>query len=284
MRTPALRIIETDALNAFATGLHEGQYSVTVTRGLVDTLDKDELEAVLAHEMTHVINRDVRLMVIASIFAGIITLLAQVIFRSLRFAGGGRGKTSGKGAGLVILVALAIAAVGYLLALVIKLAISRKREFLADAGAVELTKDPDAMISALLKISGKSKVQAPGDHARHAARPPREGRHRPVRHPPADRQARRRPGEVRRRPRCPSRMRIAAEPRNARTRHPADRATPGLERPGRVTSRAGSLSGSAGYWSAHARDAETVPPRTARRDREDGYAAARRVAADVSYG
>ena len=161
MRTPALRIIETDALNAFATGLHEGQYSITVTRGLMTTLSRQETEAVLAHEMTHVINRDVRLIVIASIFAGIITLLAQVIFRSLRFAGGGRKRGGGKGAGLVILVALAIAAVGYVLALVIKLAISRKREFLADAGAVELTKDPDSMISALLKISGKSKIQAP---------------------------------------------------------------------------------------------------------------------------
>ncbi len=161
MRTPALRVIESDALNAFATGLHEGQYSITVTRGLIGKLTDDELEAVLAHEMTHVINRDVRLMIIASIFAGIITLLAEVIFRSLRFMGGGRGRKSSKGAGLVILIALAIAAVGYLLAIVIKMTISRKREFLADAGSVELTKDPDAMISALLKISGKSKVKAP---------------------------------------------------------------------------------------------------------------------------
>ena len=162
MRTPTLRIIEDDALNAYATGLHEGQYSVTVTRGLINQLTKAELEAVLAHEMTHVINRDVRLMVIASIFVGIITLLAEVMFRSLRYMGTGRGKRSNsKGAGLVILVALVIAAVGYLLAIVIKMTISRKREFLADAGSVELTKDPDAMISALLKISGKSEIKAP---------------------------------------------------------------------------------------------------------------------------
>ena len=78
MKTPAMRIIETDAMNAFASGLHEGQFSVTVTSGLLNALNDRELEAVLAHEMTHVINRDVRLMVIASIFAGIITLIAQL--------------------------------------------------------------------------------------------------------------------------------------------------------------------------------------------------------------
>jgi heat shock protein HtpX len=164
MRTPTLRIIDTDAMNAFASGLHEGQYSVTVTTGLLDALDDKELEAVLAHEMTHVINRDVRLMVIASIFAGIITLLAQVIYRSIWWVGaggGGRRERRGGGAGLFILIALAIAAVGYILAIVVKMAISRKREFIADAGAVELTKDPDAMISALQKISGHSEIHAP---------------------------------------------------------------------------------------------------------------------------
>ena len=164
MKTPALRVIETEAMNAFATGLHEGQYSVTVTTGLVDALDDQELEAVLAHEMTHVINRDVRLMVIASIFAGVITLLAQIIYRSIMWTswtGGGDRRRRGGGAGLFILVALAIAAIGWVLALVIRMAISRRREFVADAGAVELTKNPDAMISALQKISGRSEIHAP---------------------------------------------------------------------------------------------------------------------------
>jgi heat shock protein HtpX len=165
MKTPTLRIVETDAMNAFASGLREGQYSVTVTTGLLDTLDERELESVLAHEMTHVINRDVRLMVIASIFVGIITLLAQVIVRSIFWVGGGggRSRSSGKGggAGLFLLIAFAIAAVGYVLAIVVRMAISRKREFIADAGAVELTKDPDAMISALQKISGHSEIHAP---------------------------------------------------------------------------------------------------------------------------
>ena len=164
MQTPTLRLIDTDAMNAFATGLHEGQYSVTVTSGLLAALDDQELEAVLAHEMTHVINRDVRLMVIASIFAGVITLLAQIIYRSIMWTswtGGGDRRRRGGGAGLFILVALAIAAIGWVLALVIRMAISRRREFVADAGAVELTKNPDAMISALQKISGRSQIHAP---------------------------------------------------------------------------------------------------------------------------
>ncbi len=160
MKTPTLRIIDSDAMNAFATGLHEGRYSVTVTTGLAEALDERELQAVLAHEMTHVINRDVRLMVIASIFAGVITLVAQIIYRAIWF-GGDRGRR-GRGAGFLVLIAIAVAAIGYLLAIVIKLAISRRREYIADAGAVELTKDPDAMISALQKISGHSHMDAPG--------------------------------------------------------------------------------------------------------------------------
>ena len=161
MKTPTLRIIDTDAMNAFATGLHEGRYSVTVTTGLMQALDERELNAVLAHEMTHVINRDVRLMVIASIFAGIITLIAQVIYRSIMWTSWSGDRRRSRGAGVLIVVALAAAAIGYLLAVVIKLAISRRREFIADAGSVELTKDPDAMISALQKISGHSHVEAP---------------------------------------------------------------------------------------------------------------------------
>ena len=164
MKTPSLRVIDTEAMNAFATGLHEGQYSVTVTTGLMEALDDRELEAVLAHEMTHVINRDVRLMVIASIFAGVITLLAQIIYRSIvwsSWTGGGDRRRRGGGAGLFVIVALAIAAIGWVLALVIRMAISRRREFVADAGAVELTKNPDAMISALQKISGRSQIHAP---------------------------------------------------------------------------------------------------------------------------
>lgn len=158
---PTPRIIETDGMNAFASGLHEGRFSVTVTRGLLENLTHDELEAVLAHEMTHVINRDVRTMVIASIFSGIITLLCQIIFRSIWWTGGGRGRDRNGGGWIFWLVAMAAAAIGYALAIVIRMAISRSREYVADAGSVELTKNPDAMISALQKVSGHTHLDAP---------------------------------------------------------------------------------------------------------------------------
>lgn len=160
MRTPTLRMIDSDSLNAFATGLHEGRYSVTVTRGLANALTRDEMEAVLAHEMTHVINKDVRTMVIASIFAGIISVIAQLVFRGLFYMGGGGRDRDNKNGGPLILIGLAFAAIGFALAIVVRMMLSRTREFVADAGAVELTRNPDAMISALRKIDGRSSLPA----------------------------------------------------------------------------------------------------------------------------
>lgn len=162
LRTPTLRIIESESLNAYATGLHEGQYSVTVTRGLVNTLTRDEVEAVLAHELTHVINKDVRTMVIASIFAGIISVIAEMVFRGLIYSRGG-GRKDNKNAGPLILIGIAFAVVGFVLAFVIRMMLSRTREYVADAGAVELTKNPDAMISALRKVEGRSSIKGPDE-------------------------------------------------------------------------------------------------------------------------
>jgi heat shock protein HtpX len=167
MTMPALRIIETEGMNAFATGLHEGQYSITVTRGLMDALSDEEMEAVLAHELTHIRNRDVRLLVIAVVFVGIFSFVGEMAFRSLRFGRvGSSRRSSGRGGGgaiIAILAALAMIAVAYALAIVIRFALSRRREYLADAGAVELTKNPDAMISALQKISGNAVINAPAE-------------------------------------------------------------------------------------------------------------------------
>ena len=154
---PGLKII-------FATGLNDSQYSITVTRGLMQVMNKDELEAVLGHELTHVLNRDVRTMVIASVFAGIITLMAQIIYRAIMWGGiGARRRDDDRrgGGGIWIVVALVVAAIGYVLAIVIQMTLSRSREFVADAGSVELTKNPDAMISALQKISGNAHLDAP---------------------------------------------------------------------------------------------------------------------------
>jgi heat shock protein HtpX len=163
---PKLQIVETDALNAYASGMHEKQYRVAVTRGLMNTLDDQEMEAVLAHELSHIRNGDVRLMVIAIIIAGVITLVGELVFRSLGYVRLDRGGSSGRsdskgnkgGAILAILIAVVIIAVAWFLSLAIRFALSRSREYLADAGAVELTKNPDALISALRKIEGKSEM------------------------------------------------------------------------------------------------------------------------------
>ena len=162
--TPRLQVIETDVLNAYASGMNDKQYRIAVTRGLLNTLDDAELEAVLAHELTHIRNGDVRLMVIAVVIAGIITLAGEMVFRSLRYSSfrSGSSSSGGKkgGGAIAILIAVIIIAVAWFLSLVIRFALSRSREYLADAGAVELTKNPDAMISALRKIEGKSEMPA----------------------------------------------------------------------------------------------------------------------------
>lgn len=162
---PKLKVMDSSALNAFATGLNQKQYSITVTSGLVDGLNDAELEAVLAHELTHIRNGDVRMMVIAVIIAGVISFAAEIFFRVM-FRGGmrmGGGNSSGSsdrkgGAGAAILLAIVLIAVAWFLSLVIRFALSRSREYLADAGAVELTKSPDAMITALRKIENRGEL------------------------------------------------------------------------------------------------------------------------------
>ena len=172
---PRLQIIETDVMNAYASGMHEKQYKIAVTRGLINALDDQELEAVLGHELTHIRNGDVRLMVVAVIIAGVITLAGEMVFRGFfnNSIGGSTWRSSGRssssssggkkggGGGLAaIVIALVIIAVAWFLSLVIRFALSRSREYLADAGSVELTKNPDAMISALRKIEGRSEMPA----------------------------------------------------------------------------------------------------------------------------
>jgi heat shock protein HtpX len=163
---PRLKVTEDSALNAFASGLNEKQYSITVTQGLLDHLNDKEIEAVLGHELTHIRNGDVRMLVIAVIIAGVIGFFAELLFRVMFQGGWGwRGRSNsgdsdrGKGGGAAIVIAIALVAVAWLLSVVIRFALSRKREYLADAGSVELTKDPDAMISALRKIEGRGELE-----------------------------------------------------------------------------------------------------------------------------
>jgi heat shock protein HtpX len=152
---PRLAVIETPVRNAFASGLSRRKGAVTVTRGLLDALDDRELAAVLAHELSHIRFGDARTAVIAAVFAGIVGLVAELLFRSLRWGGGRRDRNRGNAAPLVM-IALAIAALAYVLSIGLRFALSRTREFSADAGSVELTQDPDAMISALRKVAGHS--------------------------------------------------------------------------------------------------------------------------------
>lgn len=156
---PKLYIIDSPALNAFASGLSQKSFAITVTQGITEALDDAELEAVLAHELSHIINRDVRLLVIGVIFAGMISFFSEMLWRSLYYGGHRVARGGKRNGGAIILIGAVVLAIGYVFALVIRMAISRKREYLADAGAVELTKNPDAMVSALRKISGKAKLE-----------------------------------------------------------------------------------------------------------------------------
>jgi len=155
MKMPAVNVIEDDSLNAFASGINEKTYTVSLSRGIIDKLDDEELEAVIAHELTHIRNRDVRLLVVSIIFVGIFAFLTEALLRSIRF--GGRGNKKG---GAAIIIVILLAAFGWLLTSIFRFALSRKREYMADAGAVEITKNPSAMASALRKVSVDSRIEA----------------------------------------------------------------------------------------------------------------------------
>jgi heat shock protein HtpX len=178
---PKLKIMDSPALNAFATGLNQRQYAVTVTTGLLKALNDQEIEAVLGHELTHIKNGDVQLMVVAVIIAGVVGFFGELFFRmftSFNWSSGSGGswssgssssssrssssnsdsKSSGGGAVIVVIIAVVLIVLAWLLSQVVKLALSRSREFLADAGSVELTKNPDAMIMALRKIEGRGEL------------------------------------------------------------------------------------------------------------------------------
>src|SRR4051795_12164640 len=177
---PKLKVMESPALNAFATGLNRRQYAITVTTGLLQALNDKEIEAVLGHELTHIRNGDVQLMVIAVIIAGVVGFFGELFFRmftNLSWNSTGNSswssssssssssrssdsdsKGSGGGAIIVVIIAVALIVLAWLLSQVVKLALSRSREILADAGSVELTKNPDAMITALRKIEGRGEL------------------------------------------------------------------------------------------------------------------------------
>jgi len=157
---PKLYIINDDSMNAFASGLSPKNAIMSFSKGLLNNLNDKEIEAVAAHELSHIINRDIRVLVISIIFVGIIQTLSEVFLR-MRFQAKGGSGGKGGGGGVLILLAIKVVVfiISYLITVMIQLAISRKREFLADAGAVELTKTSEHLISALKKISGDSRIE-----------------------------------------------------------------------------------------------------------------------------
>lgn len=168
MAMPKLEIIETHARNAFASGVDQRSYTITVTRGLLNALKPDEVEAVLGHELTHIRNRDVRLLIVSVIFTGMLGFAAQMAWSSFRYnmwAGSSRAYARSRGQNnnnlpimFFILGVMAILWLGYIATLFTRFALSRRREFMADAGAIQLTKSPEAMMRALMRIAQRDAI------------------------------------------------------------------------------------------------------------------------------
>lgn len=156
-KMPDVYIIDDPALNAFATGRDPNHAAVAVTSGLLQKMNRDELQGVVAHELSHIKNRDVLLMTLCSVTLGTIVILAWYGTRVMIFSGGGRGRRNGGGgAAIIMIVALVLAILAPILAQLIYYAVSRKREYLADASGALYTRYPEGLASALEKISGST--------------------------------------------------------------------------------------------------------------------------------
>jgi heat shock protein HtpX len=156
---PKVMVLETDALNAFATGSKPGSGTIAVTRGLLTSLSRDELQGVVAHEMSHLANLDTRYMVVVGVTVGLIALVCDMLLRSLAWGRGSRSSSSDKkGGGAVILIILLIvvAILAPIAAKFVQMAVSRQREYLADATSVRFTRNPSGLISALGKLAEKA--------------------------------------------------------------------------------------------------------------------------------
>lgn len=147
--TPKIFVIKETAKNAFATGRDPKHAAIAVTTGLLEALDRDELEGVIAHEMAHIKHQDIKTMMIAAVIAGVIVLLADIMLRSVLWGGGSR---KGKGNIVLLVVGIVLAILSPIIAESIRLAISRKREYAADAGGAQFTRYPQGLANALKKI------------------------------------------------------------------------------------------------------------------------------------
>jgi heat shock protein HtpX len=157
---PRVMVLETEALNAFATGNRVGHGTIVVTRGLLDTLSRDELQGVVAHEMSHLANLDTRYMVVVGVTVGLIALVCDMLLRTMAWGGSGSSRSSDKkgssGGGLLIILLIVVAIFAPLAAKAVQMAVSRQREYLADATSVQFTRNPNGLISALGKLAAKA--------------------------------------------------------------------------------------------------------------------------------
>ena len=158
MDMPQVNIVNDPQLNAFASGINKKTYAVTLTTGIIDRLNDEELAGVIAHELTHIRNHDTKLLITSIVFVGIVstimTMLLRMLYYSFILGGNRRDKKEGGGSViLIILIGAVLAIVAYFFTLLTRFAISRKREYMADAGGAEITGNPLALASALRKIS-----------------------------------------------------------------------------------------------------------------------------------
>jgi heat shock protein HtpX len=153
IQPPTIYVIEDTAPNAFATGRDPKHASIAVTRGLLQKMDRTELEGVLAHEMSHVVNRDIRVMLLVTVLVGTVALISDWMLRSFFWGGGRRDRDRGSAGAIFLVIAVVLAVLTPVIATLIQLAVSRQREYLADASGALLTRYPKGLASALAKIA-----------------------------------------------------------------------------------------------------------------------------------
>lgn len=156
MRMPKLQVIEDSSLNAFASWIDNSSYCITLSRWIIEKLDDNELEAVIAHELTHIKNRDTRLLIISVIFVWIFSFLSEMFFRWMLNSSWSKKKWIKQ----LIILGFVLSAIWYIFSILIRYSLSRKREYLADAWAAEITRKPRALASALKKISWDPLIEA----------------------------------------------------------------------------------------------------------------------------
>ena len=163
---PKVMVMEVDALNAFATGTSTSNSAIVVTRGLLSTLNREELQGVIGHEMGHIANLDTRYMTVVGVTVGLIALVASMILRAMQWGSfSGRSSSDRKSSGgsaFLIIVLLVVAVLAPLAAKAVQMAVSRQREYLADATSVQFTRNPDGLISALRKLESAAGKPFPG--------------------------------------------------------------------------------------------------------------------------